>query len=216
MSNSGGDVPSKGAIERAAAEFQLVLDDKQVFQIQQYTKILLTWNDKVNLTAIRDPLEILYRHHCESMFGAALLPVENCRLADVGSGGGFPGIPIKIFRPDLTVFLIESSAKKATFLAEVVRELELTGVRVLVSRYEELGEELAPLDVVCSRALGDFSNFLAWAASPHVDARQALLWLGGRDLDEVRALPGWTWSEPKPVPKSLQRYLALGSRSREE
>jgi 16S rRNA (guanine527-N7)-methyltransferase len=216
MSNSGSDVPSKGAIERAAAEFQLVLDDKQVLQIQQYTKILLTWNDKINLTAIRDPLEILYRHHCESMFGAALLPVENCRLADVGSGGGFPGVPIKILRPDLTVFLIESSVKKATFLAEVVRELELTGVRVLVSRYEELGEELAPLDVVCSRALGDFSNFLAWAASPHVDARQALLWLGGRDLDEVRALPGWTWSEPKPVPKSLQRYLALGSRSRDE
>jgi 16S rRNA (guanine527-N7)-methyltransferase len=212
MTTSGTAVPSKGAIERAAGEFQLALNDNQVLQIQQYTKILLAWNDKVNLTAIRDPLEILYRHHCESMFGAALLPVENCRLADVGSGGGFPGIPMKIFRPDLTVFLIESNVKKATFLAEVVRDLGLTGTRVLVSRYEELGEELAPLDVVCSRALGDFSNFLAWAASPHVDARQALLWLGGRDLDEVRALPGWTWADPRPVPKSLQRYLAHGSR----
>ncbi|HEY1424416.1 MAG TPA: 16S rRNA (guanine(527)-N(7))-methyltransferase RsmG [Candidatus Acidoferrum sp.] len=206
------NVPSKGAIERAAGEFQLTLNGEQVLQIQQYTKILLVWNDKVNLTAIRDPLEILYRHHCESMFGASLLPVENCRLADVGSGGGFPGIPMKIFRPDLTVFLIESNVKKATFLAEVVRDLGLTGTRVLVSRYEELGEELAPLDVVCSRALGDFSKFLAWAASPHVDARQALLWLGGRDIDEVRALPGWTWEDPKPVPRSLQRYLALGSR----
>ena len=215
MTTSGINVPSKGAIERAAGEFQLTLDDTQVLQIQQYTKILLAWNDKINLTAIRDPLEILYRHHCESMFGATLLPVENCRLADVGSGGGFPGIPMKIFRPDLTVFLIESNVKKATFLAEVVRDLGLTGTRVLVSRYEELGEELAPLEVVCSRALGDFSNFLTWAASPQVDAGHALLWLGGRDLDEVRALPGWGWAEPKPVPKSLQRYLALGSRLQE-
>jgi 16S rRNA G527 N7-methylase RsmG len=84
---------------------------------------------------------------------------------------------------------------------------------VLISRYEELGEEVAPLDVVCSRALGDFANFLGWAASPQVSAKQALLWLGGRDLDEVRAVPGWTWSEPKPVPKSLQRFLVLGTRS---
>ena len=116
---------SERAIQRAAGEFQLTLNDKQVQQIQQYTKLLLTWNEKVNLTAIRDPLEILYRHFCESMFGASLLPVENCRLADVGSGGGFPGIPLKIIRPDLQVFLIESNLKKATFLAEVVRDLQI-------------------------------------------------------------------------------------------
>jgi 16S rRNA (guanine527-N7)-methyltransferase len=213
MTTTGAKVPSSAAIERAAGEFQILLNQKQVQQIQQYTKILWTWNDKVNLTAIRDPLEILYRHFCESMFGARLLPVENCRLADVGSGGGFPGIPLKILRPDLHVFLVESNVKKATFMAEVVRELGLTDTRVLVSRYQELGEELTPLDTVCSRALGDFANFLGWAASPRVDARNVLLWLGGRDLDDVRGLPGWTWSDPVAVPKSLQRYLALGSRT---
>jgi 16S rRNA (guanine527-N7)-methyltransferase len=212
MTTTVGFVPSKAAIERAAKEFQLSLNDLQVQQIQQYTKILWTWNDKVNLTAIRDPLEILYRHFCESMFGAALLPVENCRLADVGSGGGFPGIPLKIMRPDLQVFLVESNFKKATFLAEVVRELGLTDTRVLVSRFAELGEEVAPLDMVCSRALGDFANFLEWAASPRVAAKQALLWLGGRDLDEVRTRPSWSWSEPLAVPKSLQRFLLLGDR----
>jgi 16S rRNA (guanine527-N7)-methyltransferase len=212
MTTTVGLVPSKAAIERAANEFQLSLNDLQVQQIQQYTKILWTWNDKVNLTAIRDPLEILYRHFCESMFGAALLPVENCRLADVGSGGGFPGIPLKIMRPDLQVFLVESNFKKATFLAEVVRELGLTDTRVLVSRFAELGEEVAPLDMVCSRALGDFASFLEWAASPRVAAKQALLWLGGRDLDEVRIRPSWSWSEPLAVPKSLQRFLLLGDR----
>jgi 16S rRNA (guanine(527)-N(7))-methyltransferase RsmG len=213
MITSGSPPISARAIQRAAVEFQLTLNEQQVQQIQQYTKILLAWNDKVNLTAIRDPLEILYRHFCESMFGTSLLPVENCRLADVGTGGGFPGLPMKIMCPDLDLYLVESNVRKATFLAEVIRELGLTGARVLISRYEELGEEVAPLDVVCSRALGDFANFLGWAASPQVSAKQALLWLGGRDLDEVRAVPGWTWSEPKPVPKSLQRFLVLGTRT---
>jgi 16S rRNA (guanine527-N7)-methyltransferase len=213
MITSGSPPISARAIQRAAVEFQLTLNEQQVQQIQQYTQILLAWNDKVNLTAIRDPLEILYRHFCESMFGTSLLPVENCRLADVGTGGGFPGLPMKIMCPDLDLYLVESNVRKATFLAEVVRELGLTGARVLISRYEELGEEVAPLDVVCSRALGDFANFLGWAASPQVSAKQALLWLGGRDLDEVRAVPGWTWSEPKPVPKSLQRFLVLGTRT---
>ncbi len=203
---------SERAIQRAAGEFQLILNEKQVQQIQQYTKLLLAWNEKINLTAIRDPLEILYRHFCESMFGASLLPVENCRLADVGSGGGFPGIPLKIIRPDLQVFLIESNLKKATFLAEVVRDLHLTDIRVRVGRFEELGEEVAPLDVVCSRALGGFADFLAWSGSPQIGTQKALLWLGGRDVDEVRAVPGWEWAEPTPLPKSLQRYLLLGSR----
>jgi 16S rRNA (guanine527-N7)-methyltransferase len=213
MTTSGSPGISAKAIERATGEFGLAVNEQQVLQIQQYTRSLLAWNEKINLTAIRDPLEILYRHFCESMFGASLLPVENCRLADVGSGGGFPGIPLKIIRPDLQVFLVESNVKKATFLAEVVRELGLTDTRVLVSRFEELGEEVAPLDVVCSRALGGFSGFLGWAGSPQVGARNALLWLGGRDMDEVRAIPGWTWGEAKPVPKSLQRYLLLASKA---
>ena len=213
MTSTSITPPSPAAIERAMGEFGLQLNQHQVQQIQQYTKILLAWNDKVNLTAIRDPLEILYRHFCESMFGAAVLPVEKCRLADVGSGGGFPGLPLKIMRPDLEVFLIESNVKKATFLAEVVRELGLTDARVLVSRFEELGEEVAPLDFVCSRALGDFARLLAWAGSPTVSGRNVLLWLGGRDVEEVRAVPGWSWQPPKPMPHSLQRVLLRGVRA---
>lgn len=212
MITGSAGTPTAGAIRRAVREFNLQVDDRQVEQIQQYTRLLLTWNDKINLTAIRDPLEILYRHFCESMYGATLVPVEKCRLADVGSGPGFPGLPLKILRPDLEVFLIESNVKKATFMAEVIREIGLTGAKVLVSRFEELGEEVAPLDFVCSRALGDFAKFLSWAGSPQASAKNVLLWLGGRDLDEVRAIPGWTWQPPTPMPHSLQRLLLLGSK----
>jgi len=204
--------PSSETIQRAFGEFQITLNDKQVIQIQQYIKLLLTWNDKINLTAIRDPLEILYRHFCESMYAAPAVPVENGRLADVGSGGGFPGLPLKIFRPDLHVFLIESSVKKATFLAEVIRDLELTDTRVLVSRYEELSEEVVPLDFVCSRAHGDFAPFLAWAGSDRIAAKQVILWIGERDLKEIQSVDGWDWREPISVPHSLRRLLLVGTK----
>src|SRR6516165_6065710 len=130
---------SSSTIRRALGEFQLTANDTQVEQIQQYMRILVHWSEKINLTAIRAPLEILYRHFCESMFAASAVPVEKGRLADVGSGGGFPGLPLKIIQPELQLFLIESNIKKATFLAEVIRELGLADARVIVSRYQELG-----------------------------------------------------------------------------
>src|ERR1700758_5053076 len=119
-------------ISKALREFQLEATREQVAAIQQYMAMLLAWNEKVNLTAIRDPVEVLYRHFCESMYAVAALPSLKGRLADVGSGAGFPGLALKIACPTLQVFLIESNVKKATFLAEAVRELELTDTRVLV------------------------------------------------------------------------------------
>ena len=204
-------IPSRETIIRAAGEFKVRLNDTQVAQIQQYMGILLAWNEKVNLTAIRDPLEILYRHFCESMFAAAVVPGLKGRVADVGSGGGFPGLPLKIAHPELEMLLIESNVKKATFLAEVARELKFTGVRILVSRFEDLGEEITPLDYVCSRALGEFSVFLQWARSPQVCARNAVLWIGERDLAEIRMVPGWSWDDPVSVPQSLRRLLLVGT-----
>jgi 16S rRNA (guanine527-N7)-methyltransferase len=190
----------------------MALNDSQVLQIQQYTNILLAWNEKINLTSIRDPLEILNRHFCECMYAAATVPVEHGRLADVGSGAGFPGLPLKIIRPELQVFLIESNVKKATFLAEVIRDLGLAGARVLVSRYEELAEEVAPLDFVCSRALGEFAPFLEWAHSEMVAAKQVILWIGARDLPGIKRIQTWEWREPIRVPHSLRRLLLVGTR----
>jgi 16S rRNA (guanine527-N7)-methyltransferase len=203
---------SEGTVRRALGEFQVSVDSQQVILIQQYIKTLLRWNEKLNLTAIRDPLEILYRHFCESMFAVGAIPVDKGRLADIGSGPGFPGIPLKIIRPELELCLVESNIKKGTFLAEVVRELKLTNSRVLISRYEELGEEVAPLDYVCSRAVGEFESFLKWAGSNRVGADQVIFWIGGRDLEVVQKNKDWEWQEPILIPKSLQRYLLVGKK----
>jgi len=212
MKTASPAIPSMAVIRRALEDFQLPAYDDQVVQIQQYIKILLAWNDKINLTAIRDPLEILYRHFCECMFAGSSVPMERGRLADAGTGAGLPGLPLKILRPGLQVFLIESNLKKATFLAEVIRELGLREAQVLVRRYEELGEEIAPLDYVCSRALGEYTKFLDWAHSGALTAKQVVLWIGANDLPEIRKNLSWEWQEPIPVPNSLRRLILVGTR----
>jgi 16S rRNA (guanine527-N7)-methyltransferase len=174
--------------------------------------LLRAWNEKINLTAIHDPLEVLHRHFCECMYAASAVPLEHGRLADVGSGAGFPGLPLKIIRPELQLILIESNIKKATFLAEVIRDLGLADARVLVGRYEELGEEVAPLDFVCSRALGGFAPFLEWAHSEKVAAERVILWIGARDLPEIQKIRTWEWRKPIQVPHSLRRLLLVGSK----
>jgi len=203
---------SADAINKALREFKIEATTEQIASVQRYMSLLLAWNEKINITAIRDPLEMLYRHFCESMYAAVAVPLQGGRLADVGSGGGFPGLALKVIRPELQVFLIESNVKKATFLAEVVRELALVDARVLVSRYEELGEEITPVDFVCSRALGEFEKFLNWAGSERVAASQVVLWTGGRDVEEIKKIRGWGWREPVSIPHSLQRFLLVGSR----
>jgi 16S rRNA (guanine527-N7)-methyltransferase len=216
MATSTDKLLSAETIRQSLEKFGIQVDEQQVVCIQQYIRILLQWNEKLNLTAIRDPLEILVRHFCESMFGAQALSIKDGRLADIGSGAGFPGLPMKILRPNIDLFLVESNIKKGTFLAEVVRELGLKSARVLISRYEELGEELAPLDMVCSRAVGEFGAFLEWAASDKVSAGKAILWIGGRDLEEVRKSAEWDWQEPIAVPQSLRRYLLVGLKKAKE
>jgi 16S rRNA (guanine527-N7)-methyltransferase len=215
MTTSANRPLSEETIGRALEEFGITLNDKQILCIQRYMGILQQWNEQLNLTAIRDPLEILYRHFCESMYAAVAVPVEAGRLADIGSGAGFPGIPLKILRPEIQLFLVDSNIKKGTFLAEVVRDLELTDTRVLISRYQELCEELAPLDFVCCRAVGEFTPFLDWAAGEQLSARRTLLWIGGRDLEEARKSPHWTWQDAIPVPQSLRRFLLVGTRAQE-
>jgi len=81
-----------------------------------------------------------------------------------------------------------------------------------VRRYEELGEEISPLDFVCSRALGEFPAFLDWANSQQIAAKQVILWVGARDLPEIEKIRTWDWREPIQVPHSLRRFLLVGAK----
>lgn len=204
--------PSEYTIRKALSEFQIDVNADQIAQIQEYIRLLLVWNEKVNLTAIRDPLEILYRHFCESMFATRVVDLGKCRLADIGTGGGFPGLAVKILLPEAQIVLVESNIKKATFLAEVVRALGLTGANVMVSRYEELGEEITPIDFLLARALGEFEVFLKWAASERVDAKRVVLWVGAADVEHVQKSPRWAWEPAVTVPQSLRRVLMIGTK----
>src|SRR6266576_2706086 len=85
--------------------------------------------------------------------------------------------------------------------------------QILVRRYEELGEEIAPLDFACARALGEYPVFLNWAHSGHVAAKDVVLWIGSQDLPEILKVPTWEWREPIPVPNSLRRLLLVGRRN---
>jgi 16S rRNA (guanine527-N7)-methyltransferase len=196
---------------RAALEpFGVEVGEQLAEQIGIYVQTLLFWNQKVNLTAVTDQQEILTRHFGESMFGAQFLARTDGALADVGSGAGFPGLALKLVCPALRVLLIEPVIKKAVFLAEVVRALELKGVEVAKERTERIGG--LRVDMVTARAVGDLSGLLGWAAGALGSGGQAMLWLGATDADAARSVKGWDWSEPVRIPLSKQRVILSGLR----
>jgi 16S rRNA G527 N7-methylase RsmG len=133
-------------LERVSAFCQLTSD--QVDQLEQHYELMLRWNKTINLTRIEDEQEVVDRHYGESLFLGSNLPAGPLRVADLGSGAGFPGIPIAIFRPEYTVTLIESHQRKAVFLKEASREM--ANVRVLSKRAEDLADSF---DWVVSRAV---------------------------------------------------------------
>jgi 16S rRNA (guanine527-N7)-methyltransferase len=141
------------------------LSDEQLNQLEQHYNLLIRWNQRLNLTRIEGISESVRFHYCESLYLASKLPPGSLQVADVGSGAGFPGIPIAILRPELQVALIESHQRKSVFLREAVRDLP--NVRVLSTRAEEVREQF---DWVVSRAVSP-SEVLAASLA----ARYALL-----------------------------------------
>jgi 16S rRNA (guanine527-N7)-methyltransferase len=122
--------------------------DDQLVLLEQHYRLLLRWNQKMNLTRITGVEDAVQYHYCESLYLAQSLPVGALRVADIGSGAGFPGIPVAIYRPDCEVHLIESHQRKAVFLSEATRHLPNT--RVLAVRSEDVSETY---DWMISRAV---------------------------------------------------------------
>jgi 16S rRNA (guanine527-N7)-methyltransferase len=167
-------------------------------QLSAYLDLLLKWNARTNLTAIRDPEEIVRRHFGESLFAAQRLgPCDT--LLDFGSGAGFPGLPIAILRPDIAVTLAESQNKKAAFLREAVRTLGLT-TEVWAARAETM-PPTRQFHIVTLRAV---DNMSAAIADAHPRATHALLFL----TSTPPALPvGFTLQNPIPIPNTQSAIL---------
>ncbi len=177
------------------------LSNEQVRVLEAHWALLIRWNKILNLTRITDVEEAVERHYCESLFAGAHLPSGALRVVDIGSGAGFPGVPVAVLRPDCSVTLVESHHRKAVFLREATRGLP--NVRVLGVRLEDLGEEF---DWALSRAV----SYEDLARGLKKVALNADLMTGA---EEPPAALGFEWCPPVPLPWGSQRFLRVGSRN---
>ena len=158
-------------------------------RLLDYLALLARWNQAYNLTAIRDPREMLVKHLLDSLAMASFVGDE--RLADLGTGPGLPGIPLAIAHPGLQVALVESNGKKARFLREAVRSLGLANARVLEARAEAV-DEPGGFDVVTARALDRLAGILAVGGHLLAPGGRVLAMKGLRPDEEIAELPpGW-------------------------
>src|SRR5438874_3402228 len=162
------------------------LSPKQLQQLSEYLDLLLKWNARTNLTAVREPEAIVTRHFGESLFLARHVSGEAAHIAlDIGSGAGFPGIPLKIYAPQLAVTLIESQNKKATFLNEVIRKVTLTGINVFPGRAEDSGLRAG---LVTLRAVEKFEEAVPLAIKLLKSTGQLALLIGAAQVAAAKTL----------------------------
>ncbi len=192
------------------------LSDFQLNQISMYIDLLIRWNARINLTAIRKEEQIVTRHFGESFFLAShVFPFPSPlsappRVLDIGSGAGFPALPLKIWAPQIHLTLIESNHKKATFLREVARALTLTNIDVIPDRAEAVADRLgARANVVTLRAVENFEAILPQAVTFLAPNGTLALLIGATQVSKLAALPALKWSPPIPVPQSHARVLAI-------
>jgi 16S rRNA (guanine527-N7)-methyltransferase len=259
-SESGQRPGEEPAVLPATNDQRLTTTDLD--RISTYIDILLRWNARINLTAIRDPEDIVTRHFGESLFAARHLfptrspeehrgraalqslpracrgdrvqgqeetgalapegvatnqhptPNDRLTLADLGSGAGFPGLPIKLWAPHISLTLIESNHKKAAFLREVIRALTLTDVDIQNARAETL---TTTFDAVTLRAVERFDATLPTAASLLAPAGRLALLISAAQHDQARStLPHLVWSPPVSIPQSRSRILLLADHADQE
>jgi 16S rRNA (guanine527-N7)-methyltransferase len=180
-------------------------------KIAAYVELLIKWNRKIALTSVTDPEEIVRFHFGESLFAASRYNLEKSRLADVGTGGGFPGLPLALAVPTLSVILIESNLKKCAFLAEILRELRIRNATIFSGRMESFRPTLEKFDFITARAFGQFDELRAWARVQLSDRGHLVLWLGEEDAKEISTKRAWSWGSADLIPGSKRRYLLGGS-----
>jgi 16S rRNA (guanine527-N7)-methyltransferase len=184
------------------------VDDALLASINVHLDLLTRWNQHMNLTALRSPEEMVLRHFGESLFTARQLLSRNSQqdVFDLGSGAGFPGLPMKYWAPQLQLTLIEGHGKKATFLREVGRALHLSGLTVLNARAESIAQQAS---LVTMRAVEKFEQALAAAARLVAPGGHLALLIGESQRERALSLLPPGESTSFDLPSSEQRILLI-------
>jgi 16S rRNA (guanine527-N7)-methyltransferase len=212
------------------------LSAAQLNKVVIYVDVLLKWNARINLTSIRNEDEVVTRHFGESFFLAQSLfpkmPSETRgkgdqdqgeslegtpgreRVLDVGSGAGFPGLPMKIWADEVQLTMVEANHKKSTFLREVVRAIAEQDVSVTSERAESLAANpnFVPADVVTMRAVERFVEILPVALTLLAPGGRIALLVGRNQVASLKGDMGIIWDPPRRVPESESRELCLGTK----
>ena len=169
-------------------QLQLELNDRQIGQLLDYQALIAKWTKVYNLTAVRDPVEMMTHHLLDSLavIGPLARHLEQGTLLDVGSGAGLPGVVIAICCPAINVTCVDTVAKKATFIRQVALELRLPNLTGSHARVENIQQQF---DVVCSRAFASLVDFTQWSVNAIAPGGVWMAMKGKYPADELTALP---------------------------
>jgi 16S rRNA (guanine527-N7)-methyltransferase len=201
-------------IQQFLEPFGLDLTATQAEQTLVYLTLLLRWNQRINLTAIRDPDACVIRHFGESLFVGRHIPLHG-RLLDIGSGAGFPGLALKITFPQVSVTLLEPVAKKRAFLKEAARMCGFSQAVIRPERLEDLVHVTPPptFDFATMRAVGNLEVLVPLATQILKPNGSLLLWLTHDQTAPLATIePRLRWSEPLPIPLSRSGEVWHGTR----
>lgn len=175
----------KKVFKKYSKKLDMEINDNQIDKFYKYMEILLEWNQKINLTAITDYEEIILKHFIDSLTIAKYID-KNSYLVDVGTGAGFPGIPLKIVREDIRIVLLDSLNKRIQFLNEVINQLDLKNIEAVHSRVEEFGRNKKyreKFDIVTSRAVANLSTLSEYMI-PLVKVNGKCICMKGKDVEQ--------------------------------
>ncbi len=187
--------------------FGVALDPRQEAQLACYLNLLLRWNQRINLTSVRSEEDCVTRHFGESFYLAHFEDLSGCRLLDVGSGAGFPGLALKIMFPDIETTLLEPVAKKRAFLKEVVRSCGMDRVTARPERIEEI--VLAKYNVATVRAVGDLRSIVTSINRVLDPGGRLHLWISEKQRSELETSV-FEWTRTLRIPLSREREIVTG------
>lgn len=175
----------RGILKNKCEKLKIKIEEKNIEKFYKYMKLLLEWNKKINLTAITEPNEVILKHFVDSLTISKYIE-DDSTLVDVGTGAGFPGIPLKIIREDLEITLVDSLNKRINFLKEIIEELELKNIKAIHSRAEEFGKNVKyreKFDYATSRAVANLSTLSEYLI-PLVKIKGRIISMKGSEVKE--------------------------------